>query len=228
MGPLGQARHAPASTTSTRSASDFTRIARALPPLPLAGPATGAARWFADVGRFLAEHRSVTVATIHRYPLERCYVSRRHPTYPTIPHCSPRRPPARSRTASTPAVEGAHARHVPIRVDEINTISCGWDPAVSRSFASALWVLDTLFELAGEGVDGVNIHTFPGATYALFRFGRADGRWRGVVMPEYYGLEHVRAGRAGRVEAAAGLGGRTRRQLDAFATRAPGGTFGSS
>jgi hypothetical protein len=32
--------------------------------------------------------------------------------------------------------------------------------------------------------DGVNVHTFPGATYALFRFNQVDGHWQGVVMPE--------------------------------------------
>jgi len=78
---------------------------------------------------------------------------------------------------------------VPLRVDEINTVSCGWNPAVGRSFASALWALNTLFELAGVGVDGVNVHTFPGATYALFQFSDTGGQWQGTVNPEYYGLE---------------------------------------
>ena len=202
---------------------DFTRIARALGPLPLAGPASGATRWFKDIGPFLAVHRGVTVATIHRYPLERCYVTRRQPTYPTISHLLGGASTRALADSIAPAVKAAHARHVPLRVDEINTISCGWDPAVSRSFASALWALDTLFELAGEGVDGVNIHTFPGATYALFRLGQVDGRWQGAVMPEYYGLEmFAQAAPAGstllRVSAAGAP------LLDAYATRAPGGT----
>ena len=41
---------------------------------------------------------------------------------------------------------------------------------VSDTFASALWVLDTLFNLAAVGVDGVNVHTLPGAAYELFTF----------------------------------------------------------
>ncbi len=52
-------------------------------------------------------------------------------------------------------------------------------PEVAHSFASALWSLDVLFEMARVGVDGVNLHTFPGATYQLFTFSRAHGRWRG-------------------------------------------------
>ena len=205
-------------------AQDFTRIGRALPHLPLAGPTDGGTRWFPKVGTFLSGHPQVGVATIHRYPLESCYVKPSDPSYPTISHMlAPQATSALARSV-IPAVRQAHAHHTPIRVDEINTISCGWDPAVSRSFASALWALDTLFELAGVGVDGVNLHTFPGATYALFRFAQVGGQWRGIVMPEYYGLDmFAQAAPPGsrllRVSAPGS------RQLDAFATRAPDGTI---
>jgi len=168
---------------------DFTRIARALPPLPLAGPASGGHRWFKDVGRFLAGHHDVAVVTLHRYPLESCYVKRPNPDYPTIPHLLSQAATQTLADSVASAVKQAHAHHVPLRVDEINTVSCGWNPAVGRSFASALWALNTLFELAAVGVDGVNVHTFPGATYALFQFSDTDGHWQGTVNPEYYGLE---------------------------------------
>jgi hypothetical protein len=59
---------------------------------------------------------------------------------------------------------------------------------VSRTFASALWALDATFELVRAGIDGVNIHTFPGAGYELFSFARSASGWRGSVSPEYYGL----------------------------------------
>ncbi|HEY1515107.1 MAG TPA: glycosyl hydrolase family 79 C-terminal domain-containing protein [Solirubrobacteraceae bacterium] len=207
-------------------AQDFTRIGRAMPHLPLAGPTDGGTRWFPKVGTFLSDHPQVAVATIHRYPLESCYVKPSDPSYPTIPHMlSPAATSTLARSV-TPAVRQAHARHVPIRVDEINTISCGWDPAVSRSFASALWSLDTLFELAGVGVDGVNLHTFPGATYALFRFAQVGGQWRGIVMPEYYGLDmFAQAAPPGSRLLRASATGTAARQLRAFATRAPDGTI---
>jgi hypothetical protein len=86
------------------------------------------------------------------------------------------------------AVKAAHARGVPVRIDEMNTISCGNVPAVGESFASALWALDTLFAMARVGVDGVNIHTFPDVGTQLFTFRRVHGQWRGNAEPEYYGL----------------------------------------
>ena len=211
---------------------DFARIARALPRVPLAGPASGGPRWFGDIGRFLAGHREVRVATVHRYPLESCYVNRRDPTYPTIPHLLSAASTQALATSVAGAVRLAHAHGVPLRVDEINSVSCGRDPAASRSFASALWALEVSFELAREGVDGVNFHTFPGATYGLFRFRQVDGQWQGTVMPEYYGLQLFaqaapagsrvltvsRAGAGGGAGAPAGA-------VQAFATRAHGGTI---
>jgi hypothetical protein len=69
----------------------------------------------------------------------------------------------------------------------MNTISCGGSP-VGHADATALWAADAVFAMAAAGVDGVNIHSYPGATYDLFRFRRIDGIWTGMVEPEYYGL----------------------------------------
>ena len=49
-------------------------------------------------------------------------------------------------------------------------------------------MLDTLFNLAQAGVDGVNVHTLPGAAYELFTISHKQGRWQAFVHPEYYGM----------------------------------------
>jgi hypothetical protein len=174
--------------------NDVTRIARMLPNVPLAGPSLagvgiGAHNWFQYVGRFLSDQPRMAVATVHRYPLQLCYVAPGQPDYPTIANLLA--PTASHLLAASVAgaVEAAHAHRIPLRVDEMNTNSCGEDPAVTDSFASALWVLDALFSMASVGVDGVNIHTYPGAGTSLFGFHRVGGQWRGVVQPEYYGLQ---------------------------------------
>ena len=167
---------------------DVTRIGGALTMAPLAGPAIGAPGWFPNLGRFLSSHPRVVVATLHRYPLQLCYVHPRQPNYPTITHLLSAGASQGLADSVAADVKVAHAHGIPLRIDEMNTISCGDDPAVSKSFASALWALDALFEMARVGVDGVNIHSYPGATYELFRFSRANGSWRADVEPEYYGL----------------------------------------
>lgn len=167
---------------------DFKSIAGALPSAPLAGPAVGQPVWFPDLGRFLTDQPRVSVATLHRYPLQQCFIQPGQAEYPTIRHLFSRWSTRSLAVSVRAAVRSAHAHHVSLRIDEMNTVSCGDVPAVSESFASALWSLDILFEMASVGVDGVNIHTFPGADYALFTFQRVNGRWRALVAPDYYGL----------------------------------------
>jgi Glycosyl hydrolase family 79 C-terminal beta domain len=102
----------------------------------------------------------------------------------------------------------------------MNTVSCGDEPQVGFSFASALWALDTLFAMARVGVDGVNIHSSLASTTALFKFTRRNGDWWASVEPEYYGLlMFAQAAPPGsRLLRVAGAGA-----VRAWATRAPDG-----
>jgi len=167
---------------------DFSSFGKSLPG-PLAGPATGAPTWMADTGTFLAAEPRVGVATLHAYPVQTCFVAPSDPTYPTAAHLLA--PAATTGLADSvaPYVPVAHAHHLPLRIDEMNTDSCGSAPGVSNAFVSALWALDALFEMDRVGVDGVNLHTYPGATYQLFTFTHDRHGWSASVNPEYYGLE---------------------------------------
>ncbi|HLY49248.1 MAG TPA: hypothetical protein VKR21_08630 [Solirubrobacteraceae bacterium] len=201
---------------------DFRGVAGALPPVGLAGPALGGPRWIRSIGEFIAGAPRLRVVTVHTYPLQRCYTPLVAPTYPTIAHLLA---PSASRGLAgrlAAAVAVAHAHGLPLRVDEMNSVSCGGAHRVSDTFASALWALDTMFALARVGVDGVNLHTFQTATYRLFGTARRAGRWRASVAPEYYGLLlFARSAPPGsrllRVSGAAG-------SLRAWATRTPAGS----
>jgi hypothetical protein len=173
---------------------------------------------------FLAAEPRVRLVTLHRYPLQRCFVPRYSPHYPTVAHLLAPSSSIGLADSFAPYAAIARARGLSLRIDELNSVSCGADPPVSDTFASALWALDTLFEMVRVGIHGVNIHTFPGAGYELFRLNRANGRWRAVVAPEYYGLLlFARAAPPGsrllRVSGASSGSVRT------WATRAPDGTI---
>jgi hypothetical protein len=203
---------------------DFTAIASALPGTSLAGPGLGGPGWIGQLARFLAVQPRVRVVTVHRYPLQVCFVGRRSPRYPTIPNLLSDTASAGLADGFAGAVRDAHARGLPLWIDELNTVSCGADAAISETFASSLWSLDTLFEMTRVGVDGVNIHTFPGAGYELFSFTRASARWRGSVAPEYYGLlMFARAAPPGSRLLSLSITGEARAQLKVWATRAPDG-----
>jgi hypothetical protein len=168
---------------------EFTEFAAVLPPLPLAGPSLGGTQWSRHLSNFLAAEPRVGLVTLHRYPLQLCFTPHGSARYPTIAHLL-------SPAASTGLANGfapyaalAADRGLPLRIDELNTVACGADPAVSNTFASALWGLDTMFEMDRIGVHGVNMHTFPAAGYELFNITHVNGQWRAAVAPEYYGLE---------------------------------------
>ena len=93
--------------------------------------------------------------------------------------------PARRRSSSGLAARRGAVRPrrprsrppVPDRRDELRLLR--GRAGVSDTFASALWALDTLFNFASAGVDGVNFHMLPGSHYELFTFARraaAPGR----------------------------------------------------
>ena len=178
----------PKSYDEAAFARDFAGFTGALPHVPLAGPSLSGMMWTRDLGQFLAAEPHLGLVTLHRYPLQVCLTPRTSARYPTIGRLLSSATSTGLADSFAPYVALARAHGLSLRVDELNTVSCGADPAVSKSFASALWALNTLFGLARAGVSGVNIHTFPGAGYELFEISHQGGQWRAAVSPEYYGL----------------------------------------
>jgi hypothetical protein len=81
---------------------------------------------------------------------------------------------------------GAQQVGIPYRIDECNSFNNGGVPGVSNSYASSLWVIDYLFDVALGGGAGVNLHG-GGRSPGYTPIADDDG---GVVeaRPEYYGL----------------------------------------
>jgi glycosyl hydrolase family 79 len=163
---------------------DFSTFAPQLPDVRLAGPSSGAATWLTQLGAFLRAEPRVRLVTVHAYPLKHC----RKSTVVTIPQLLSEQSShgLAASVARYAAVAAAH--HDPLRVDEMNGISCGGTRGVSDTFASALWVLDTLFEMARTGVGGVNIQTVPNTIQEVLGPELDASGWRMRVHPEYYGM----------------------------------------
>ncbi len=164
---------------------EFGQIARALPAgVPVAGPSIGSPLWSQSLGGFLAANRRVSVATLHRYPLQRCEAT----THVSAAQLLAADSSDGLAAGVAPYVSIARRFGAHLRIDEMNSVSCGGEPGVSNSFASALWALDAMFALARAGVSGVNIHTTPGAVNQLFSLAEAGTAWSARVAPIYYGL----------------------------------------
>ena len=169
-------------------ASEFSQIRSALPAVPVAGPGYSGASWMSKLGRFLTSAQPLSLVTFHRYPLNACGIARKSRAYPTIADLLSNSASHGLARGVAPFAAIAHAHGLPFRIDEMNSVTCGGARGVSDTFASALWALDALFEMAHVGVDGVNIQTSPGGSYELFTPHLVNGSWQAIVRPEYYGL----------------------------------------
>jgi hypothetical protein len=197
---------------------DYSSFAAAMPSVSLAGPSSGAATWLAELGSFLSAEHKVRLATVHAYPLKHCAVT----ADVTIPQLLAEDASHGLAEQIAPYVAAAARHGVPLRVDEINAVTCGGERGVSNAFVSALWALDTMFELARTGVSGVNIQTVPNTINEVVGSTYTHGTWQERVHPEFYGLiMFAQAAPAGARLLA--LSGPMPAGVKVWATRAPSG-----
>lgn len=160
-------------------------LARAAPGVPLIGPAIASpahdGNWISSL--LAGPHAGLGIVSAHRYPFSAC-VPRTSPSYPTIARLLSEQASAGLAQTVRPAVRVAHNAGRPFRLTELNSVTCGGRPGVSNTFATALWAPDALFELLGEGVDGVHLHLRAGAINAPFALS-ANGL---SARPLLYGL----------------------------------------
>ena len=164
--------------------ADFGRFSSYLQGDPLAGPSMGGPKWLESLGAFVDAERRLSMVTVHAYPLKHCTKAMVITNAQLLADSSSHGLAQRV----APWVALSDRRHLPLRVDEMNGISCGGTRGVSDTFTSALWVLDTLFEMARTGVNGVNIHTVPNTINEVLGPGFAHGSWAMRVHPEFYGM----------------------------------------
>jgi hypothetical protein len=166
-------------------ASYGTSLTRVAPGVPLLGPAAAYPgqdpNWISTLLR--TPRRDLGIVSAHLYPYSAC-ATPTSPSYPTIARLLSARATTAPARAIGPTVSLAHRAGVPVRVTELNSVTCGGRPGVSDTFATALWAPDALFELLHAGVDGVNVHVRESALNGAFAL-----RNRGLIArPLLYGL----------------------------------------
>ena len=186
-GPIGS-RRLPRRLTAGGYARTYRAYARALARvdrgIPLLGPALSDSSDLDWISRLLAgPHHDLGAITVHRYPLSAC-ASRGSPAFPTIARVLGEHATTGMAASIRGAVRIARQAELPVRLTEINSVTCGGRRGVSDTFATALWAPDALFELLRAGARSAAVHVRADAINMAFSLTR-----HGLVAnPLLYGL----------------------------------------
>jgi hypothetical protein len=128
-------------------------IARETPGIRLAGPDVSGSTVFKQWGPAEASTQHPALLTGHHYPLG----------------CQDTPAPSIAALLSPTVRIGervslyrygmiSHAAHIPFRITEAGSVSCGGRPGVSNTFAAALWATDYIAAAMRQGIMGINLH----------------------------------------------------------------------
>ncbi|MCL5005190.1 MAG: hypothetical protein M1404_01545 [Acidobacteria bacterium] len=130
------------------------------------------------------------LVSIHNYPTSTC--GQRNVTVAQL--LSPK-PMESFDDLSKQLVAVAHQDNLPIALAETNSASCGGMAGVSNAFASAVWGLDYMFNIAHDGYTHINFHFSyrkGGSAYnPIQTFGWKAGteeHYRNIAQPLYYAM----------------------------------------
>ena len=86
--------------------------------------------------------------------------------------------------------EACAPRHIPYRINEVNSFSGGGKAGVSDTFGEALWALDYMFNLAAHGCSGINLETDINQLGFISHYSPIvhDGAGKCSARPEYYAM----------------------------------------
>jgi hypothetical protein len=197
--PVGKPVYArPRTYGSPQFMSEFASILKVLPKYPIAGPETNIPSWTQAFLPDLKPAGPVNTLTTHAYGVNNCDKDKQSAAYPSIPNLLSLHASRDLLRDMAPYIAEIHQRGGHYRIDEMGAVTCTGPEGVSDSMATALWVIDALFDAARQGVDGVNLHTTYARINNLFSLRAAGGRWQASVSPLYYGaLMFARADPAG-------------------------------
>jgi hypothetical protein len=131
-------------------------IGRLAPGVALAGPDVSGSKIFTIWGPREALIQRPALITGHHYPMG-C----RGRSAPSIGRLLSPRTRSRERLSLERYMRIARSAHLPLRIDETNSVSCGGVAGVSDTFAAALWATSYITTAMSEGVAGINLEGNP-------------------------------------------------------------------
>lgn len=176
----------PATYSFPQIDSEWSKLAAGLGKIRLAGVGYSSFRAFPDVERFLRVNPSVSLLTMHTYAL----TPRNCQKGGALKESSLFDEGSLQHLANAVATwtRLGSARKVPVRVDEINAVTCGGELGFSNSMGPSLWALNVLPLYAQTSVTGVNFESRPNTAQNLIQPTLTATGWQVTVQPEFYGM----------------------------------------
>ncbi|HEX4115512.1 MAG TPA: hypothetical protein VHY18_06530 [Solirubrobacteraceae bacterium] len=157
------------------------------PGLALVGPDASGSLVFENWARDATARYRPSMLTGHHYPLG-CH----NIPAPTITRLLSPKIRRAEETSLHRYLRAAHRAHLPFRLDEANTVSCGGQAGISDRFASALWAIDYIAHTMTAGAAGINLQANPskctGYTPLCATSTRALADGALTPHPEWYAL----------------------------------------
>jgi hypothetical protein len=132
-------------------------IAALTPGVPIAGPDVSGSGIFIEWGEEEALSQRPALLTGHHYPLG-C-AQKPPPTIETLLSVVTR---GRESASLGTYMKLSRNQHVPLRIDEAGSVSCGGVAGISNTFASALWATGYITQVMASGAVGINLQGNPG------------------------------------------------------------------
>ena len=138
--------------------SEYREAIGALTPgIPIAGPDVSGSGIFIEWGEEEALSQQPALLTGHHYPLG---CAQKPP--PTIESLLSAVTRGRESASLGTYMKVSRNQHVPLRIDEAGSVSCGGVPGISNTFASALWATGYITQVMAAGAAGINLQGNPG------------------------------------------------------------------
>ena len=138
--------------------SEYREAIQALTPgVPIAGPGVSGSGIFIEWGEEEALSQQPALLTGHHYPMG-C-AQKPPPTIESLLSVVTR---GRESASLGTYMKVSRNQHVPLRIDEANSVSCGGVAGISNTFASALWATGYITQVMASGAVGINLHGHPG------------------------------------------------------------------
>ena len=154
------------------------------------GATFASSSWYRNLTSYAAEHRAqLATVSVHTYPTTHC--NGNNVTIAQLLVDSASQSEAALLTSlSLPS--NLTALNTPLQIGEGNSASCGGMPGVSNVFASALWAIDELYNMAAAGLRGFNFHGGSGGfgstqSYSALVYNTSSSQ-QPLVQPLFYGV----------------------------------------